>query len=656
MTKPSLPELLHAAVTAVGGTERPGQASMAEAVAEAVDDNSHLLVQAGTGTGKSLGYLVPALAHGERVVVATATLALQRQLVERDLPRTVDALHPLLRRRPQFAMLKGRSNYLCLHRLHEGVPQEEDEGLFDQFEAAAPSSKLGQDLLRLRDWSDETETGDRDDLTPGVSDRAWAQVSVSSRECLGASKCAYGAECFAEMARERAKLADVVVTNHALLAIDAIEGAPVLPQHEVLIVDEAHELVSRVTGVATGELTPGQVNRAVRRAAKLVNEKAADALQTAAEGFERVMELALPGRLEEVPEDLGYALMALRDAARTVITALGSTRDKSVQDEDAVRKQAMASVETVHGVAERITQGSEYDVVWYERHDRFGASVRVAPLSVSGLLREKLFADRSVVLTSATLKLGGDFNGVGASLGLAPEGTEGDDIPQWKGLDVGSPFDYPKQGILYVARHLATPGREGSRTDMLDELAELVEAAGGRTLGLFSSMRAAQAAAEELRDRLDKPILLQGEETLGELIKNFAADPETCLFGTLSLWQGVDVPGASCQLVIMDRIPFPRPDDPLMSARQKAVEEAGGNGFMAVAATHAALLMAQGAGRLVRATGDKGVVAVLDPRLANARYGSYLRASLPDFWYTTDRNQARRSLAAIDAAAKADGR
>lgn len=655
MTKPSLPDLLHAAVTAVGGTERPGQAAMAEAVAQAVDDNAHLLVQAGTGTGKSLGYLVPALAHGERVVVATATLALQRQLVERDLPRTVDALHPLLRRRPQFAMLKGRSNYLCLHRLHEGVPQDEEEGLFDQFETAAPSSKLGQDLLRLRDWSDDTENGDRDDLTPGVSDRAWAQVSVSSRECLGASKCAYGAECFAELARERAKLADVVVTNHALLAIDAIEGAPVLPQHEVLIVDEAHELVSRVTGVATGELTPSQVNRAVRRAAKLVNEKAADALQTASESFERVMELALPGRLEEVPEDLGYALAALRDAARTVISALGSTRDKNVQDEDVVRKQALASVETVHGVAERITQGSEYDVVWYERHDRFGSSVRVAPLSVSGLLREKLFTERSVVLTSATLKLGGDFNGVGASLGLAPEGTAGEDVPQWKGLDVGSPFDYPKQGILYVAKHLATPGREGSRTDMLDELTELVEAAGGRTLGLFSSMRAAQAAAEELRGRLDKPILLQGEETLGELIKNFAADPETCLFGTLSLWQGVDVPGASCQLVIMDRIPFPRPDDPLMSARQKAVEQAGGNGFMAVAATHAALLMAQGAGRLVRATGDKGVVAVLDPRLANARYGSYLRASLPDFWYTTDRNQARRSLAAIDAAAKATG-
>ncbi|MGW7019097.1 ATP-dependent DNA helicase [Streptomyces decoyicus] len=653
MTKPSLPDLLHAAVTAVGGTERPGQVAMAEAVAGAVDEQAHLLVQAGTGTGKSLGYLVPALAHGERVVVATATLALQRQLVERDLPRTVEALHPLLRRRPEFAMLKGRSNYLCLHRLHEGVPQEEEDGLFDVFEQATPTSKLGKDLLRLRDWADETETGDRDALTPGVSDRAWGQVSVSSRECLGASKCAYGAECFAEAARERAKLADVVVTNHALLAIDAIEGAPVLPQHEVLIIDEAHELVSRVTGVATGELTPGQVNRAVRRAAKLVNEKAADQLQTASESFERLMELALPGRLEEIPEDLGYCLMALRDAARTVISALGSTRDKSVQDEDAVRKQALAAVENVHAVAERLANGSEYDVVWYERHDRFGASLRVAPLSVSGLLREKLFDDRSVTLTSATLKLGGDFNGVAASLGLAPEGTEGEDIPPWKGLDVGSPFDYAKQGILYVAKHLAQPGREGSRTDMLDELAELIEAAGGRTLGLFSSMRAAQAAAEELRGRLDVPILLQGEETLGELIRAFSSDARTCLFGTLSLWQGVDVPGANCQLVVMDRVPFPRPDDPLMSARQKAVEEAGGNGFMAVAATHAALLMAQGAGRLVRATGDRGVVAVLDPRVERARYGSFLRKSMPEFWYTTDRNQVRRSLAAIDAAAKA---
>ena len=371
-------------------------------------------------------------------------------------------MHPLLRRRPEFAMLKGRSNYLCLHRLHEGVPQDEEEGLFDQFEAAAPTSKLGQDLLRLRDWSQDTETGDRDDLTPGVSDRAWAQISVSARECLGATKCAYGAECFAEMARERAKLAEVIVTNHALLAIDAIEGAPR---------PSPARSPHRRRGARAGlpghrrrhrRAHPRQVNRAVRRAAKLVNEKAADQLQTAAEGFERLMELALPGRLEEIPEDLGYALMALRDAARDCISAIGAPATSPVQDEDAVRKQARASVESVHDVAERIMHGSECDVVWYERHDRFGASLRVAPLSVSGLLREKLFADRSVVLTSATLKLGGDFNGVGASLGLAPEGTEGEDAPKWNGLDVGSPFDYRRQGILYVAKHLARPARDGT--------------------------------------------------------------------------------------------------------------------------------------------------------------------------------------------------
>ncbi|MFR9755118.1 ATP-dependent DNA helicase [Streptomyces sp. TR06-5] len=674
MSKPDLTELLHAAVEAVGGTERPGQVQMAQAVADAVTEGSHLLVQAGTGTGKSLGYLVPVLAQGDRAVIATATLALQRQLVERDLPRTVEALHPSLRRRPEFAMLKGRSNYLCLHRLHEGVPQDEEEGLFDPFESAAPTSKLGQDLLRLRDWSDETGTGDRDDLSPGVSDRAWSQVSVSARECLGATRCPYGEECFAEAARERARLAEVVVTNHALLAIDAIEGAPVLPSHDVLVVDEAHELVSRVTGVATGELTPGSVARAVRRTSRLVDEKAADRLRSASETFERLMELMLPGRLEEVPEDLGYALATLRDAARLCLTALGETRDRSVQDEDAVRKQARASMENVHDVAERLALASPYDVLWCERHDRWGASLKVAPLSVSGMLREKLFADRSVVLTSATLKLGGDFDGVGASLGLAPEGrralraqqaqeseeeerAEGDseeEAPRWSGLDVGSPFDYRKQGILYVARHLSPPGREPSRSDMLEELSDLVQAAGGRTLGLFSSMRAAQTAAEDLRGRLDLPILLQGEDTLGELIRSFAEDARTCLFGTLSLWQGVDVPGVNCQLVVMDRIPFPRPDDPLMSARQKAVEDGGGNGFMAVAAHHAALLMAQGAGRLVRAAGDRGVVAVLDPRLERARYGGFLRASMPDFWYTTDRNQVRRSLAAIDRAAGAE--
>jgi ATP-dependent DNA helicase DinG len=230
-------------------------------------------------------------------------------------------------------------------------------------------------------------------------------------------------------------------------------------------------------------------------------------------------------------------------------------------------------------------------------------------------------------------------------------GLRGAQAPSWQGLDVGSPFDYPRQGILYVARQLSAPGRDGVAGATLDELADLITAAGGRTLGLFSSRRAAEYAAEQLRERLDLPILCQGDDATPTLVRDFARDPATCLFGTLSLWQGVDVPGSACQLVVIDRIPFPRPDDPLAAARQQAVARAGGNGFMAVAATHAALLLAQGIGRLIRTAADRGVVAVLDSRLATARYAGFLRASLPPFWATADREVVLEALRRIDAAA-----
>ena len=214
----------------------------------------------------------------------------------------------------------------------------------------------------------------------------------------------------------------------------------------------------------------------------------------------------------------------------------------------------------------------------------------------------------------------------------------------WTGLDVGSPFNHPRSGILYVARQLPPPGRDGLPVEYLTELRELITAAGGRTLGLFSSMRAARQAAADLRAEIDQPLLCQGEDATAELVRQFAADEPTCLFGTLSLWQGVDVPGPSLQLVVIDRIPFPRPDDPLASARQRVVAAHGGNGFMAVAVSHAALLLAQGAGRLLRTMDDRGMVAVLDPRLATARYGGFLRASLPPFWVTTDPAVARAAL------------
>jgi ATP-dependent DNA helicase DinG len=636
--RPTLLDLLAAAVAGVGGTERPGQVAMAEAVAVAMHGGEHLLVQAGTGTGKSLAYLVPALLHREdsdqAVVVATATIALQNQIVERDLPQLIDAVEPLLGRRPSFAILKGRSNYLCKNKVLGGMPDDSEEALFD----ASPTTALGRDVVRLRGWADDTETGDRDELDPGVGDRAWRQVSVSGRECLGAAKCPHGGDCFAELARDRAGEAEIVVTNHALLAIDALENFIVLPEHDVVIVDEAHELVDRVTGVATDELTVGLVERAAARARRLVDST--DDLAEAGEALDAALEAMAEGRVVTMPELLATAVSLVRDAARTVVSDLGRVKDA----DEGARKLAQAAAGSVFETAERIAAHSPLDVTWvtHDRRRSHASSVRIAPLSVNGLLREALFGERAVVMTSATLELGGSFEPIAGQVGLI-----GADAPEWQGIDVGSPFDYPKQGILYVARHLPPPGRDGASEAAVDELASLIEAAGGRTLGLFSSMRAAEAAAETMRERLDVPILCQGEERTATLVRRFAGDEPTCLFGTLSLWQGVDVPGATCQLVVIDRIPFPRPDDPLMSARAQAVDDAGGNGFMAVSATYAALRLAQGSGRLIRRASDRGVVAVLDSRLVTARYGAFLRTSLPPMWLTTDHEMVVGALRRI---------
>ena len=647
-------KLLATAVDALGGTERRGQIEMAEAVAAAFDTGEHLAVQAGTGTGKSLAYLVPAIARavatGEPVVVSTATIALQRQLVDRDLPRLADSLAGLLPRRPEFALLKGRGNYLCLNKIHNGSadapgdqPQEE---LFEPVAATA----LGRDVARLTAWSSSTETGDRDDLTPGVPDRSWGQVSVSARECIGVARCPYGMDCFAEKARDKAGHADVVVTNHALLAIDAISEAAVLPEHGLLVVDEAHELVDRVTGVATAELSASALGVANRRSSRLVAPELVERLEAATATFSSAIHDATPGRIDRLDDEMATYLTALRDAASSARSAI----DTSPSDPRAAsaRAEAVTALTDVSDTASRILTSfapaipDRTDVVWLDHEDNRGNMrpvLRVAPLSVAQLLRGRLFERSTTVLTSATLTVGGTFDAMASAWGLA--GADDDAKPRWRGIDVGSPFEHAKAGILYVAAHLPPPGRDGTGSaEQLDEIAALITAAGGRTLGLFSSMRAAKAAAEVMRERLDTPVLCQGEDTTSALVRRFTDDPATSLFGTLSLWQGVDVPGPSLSLVLIDRIPFPRPDDPLLTARQRAVAAHGGNGFMAVAASHAALLLAQGAGRLLRRADDRGVVAVLDSRMATARYGGYLRASLPPFWATTDAVQVRGAL------------
>ncbi|MCW2761810.1 MAG: ATP-dependent helicase [Marmoricola sp.] len=631
-------QVLSAAVEALGGQERPGQVAMAESVAEAMEQGRHLLVQAGTGTGKSLGYLVPALLHHNRVVVATATLALQHQLVERDIPALLEAASEQLGETGTYAVLKGRSNYACLHRVREGVP--DDQGALVEM----PEGSLGAEVVALREWIEEqaTERGTGEkDHAPRHTERVWRQVSVSHRECLGAAKCPYGAECFAERAKERASRSQLIITNHSLLAIDAVEGVPMIPEYDVAVIDEAHELVSRVTQAATDELSLPEIERTSRRAQRHVEGTEADDLGDAGEALRDAVAAAQPGRIDGIPEQLGDALVLVRDAARALVTAF----PKDTGD-NAGSTQAKGWAQELFKTAERMAAGSDKDVLWISERDRNrgGNHLCVAPLEVAGPMREKLLADKTAIFTSATLKLGGDFDAVATSLGLSPaDRGEG-----WEGLDVGSPFDYAQQAILYVARHLPQPGRDGLTQAHLDEITELVDAAGGRTLGLFSSRRAAEAAAEHVREALPHlTTLAQGDAQLPELARQFVGDPHTNLFGTLSLWQGLDVPGETCQLVIIDRIPFPRPDDPLMSARQRAADKAGANGFMSVAATHAALLLAQGSGRLIRTTTDRGVVACLDPRLVTARYGSFLRASLPPMWTTDDPAVVRKALARL---------
>jgi ATP-dependent DNA helicase DinG len=363
------------------------------------------------------------------------------------------------------------------------------------------------------------------------------------------------------------------------------------------------------------------------------------------------------GRMDSLDDATSAALESLRDAAQAC--ALDVRKKAEAEGgldptQQSAAQLALVGLDDIGETADRILQSFELEiaereeVTWIERTEDgpVTSALRIAPLEVAEELAQHLFCERTVILTSATLTLGGSFDPLATRWGLDVD-SKG---KEWDGIDVGSPFAHGKSGILYVARQLPPPGRDKLADEYLQELWELIKAAGGRTLGLFSSMRAARQATTALRDSLPFPLLCQGDDATGQLVKQFAADEPTCLFGTLSLWQGVDVPGPSLRLVVIDRIPFPRPDDPLASARQRAVAARGGNGFMTVAASHAALLLAQGAGRLLRTMSDRGVVAVLDPRLMTKRYGDFLRASLPPFWTTTDPALVRAALGRLSAA------
>lgn len=660
---------LDAAVTAIGGSPRDGQIEMAEAVANALSDRHHLLVQAGTGTGKSLAYLVPALVHGKKVLVATATLALQRQLVERDLPKIKAALDKELKRDISFAIYKGVGNYICLQKMNNAPNDPEAQAVLEV-------SSLEGDAKRLRAWAQSAgASGDRDDA-PDVDRRVWSANSVSGRECMGADECPSGSKCFAALAKAKAQTADIVVTNHTLLAIEIVDSHPILPERDAIVLDEAHEFMDRTTQAVTEEITAARVSRAANMARKHMPGKAGDALFKASEKFAKALgqyaddlkaDPTRAGRLDKLPSVLEAPLRAVKEGV-AAITALISA-DAQIIDPNSMAERARVkgALNEISQTASKLLKPGHTHVLWFEPTY---STLYLAPLAVSDVLRGNLLTQTPVIATSATLTVGKSFDAIAKNIGFVigskneaeDEADEDEDNLKKKGgmdpanlqiLDVGSPFDFANQGMLYLPKDLPEPGRDGPSKEALTELGELIQAAGGRTLALFSSWRGVEAADEHLRDvlaELKLPIITQRRgDSVGPLVDKFAKDEKSILLGTISLWQGIDVPGPACTLVVIDRIPFPRPDEPVLSARAAEADAAGGSGFMQISLPRAALLLAQGTGRLIRSLDDRGVVAILDSRIVNKRYGSILLNSMPPFWRTSDGAVIKEALRRLDA-------
>ena len=658
---------LDAAVTAIGGSPRAGQIEMAEAVANALSDRHHLLVQAGTGTGKSLAYLVPALVHGKKVLVATATLALQRQLVERDLPKIKAALDKELNRDISFAIYKGVGNYICLQKMNNAPNDPEAQAVFEV-------STLEADAKRLRAWAQSpAATGDRDDA-PDVDRRVWAANSVSGRECIGADECPSGSKCFAALAKAKAQTADIVVTNHTLLAIEIVDSHPILPERDAIVLDEAHEFMDRTTQAVTEEITAARVSRAANMARKHMPGKAADGLFKASEKFAKAIgdyaddlkaDPTKAGRLDKLPSVLEAPLRAVKEAVSAVTALISADAEIIDPNSMAERARVKGALNEISQTATKLLKPGHTHVLWFEPTY---STLYLAPLAVSDVLRGNLLTKTPVIATSATLTVGKSFDAIAKNIGFViggknedenesedekSEQKDGMDPANLQILDVGSPFDFANQGMLYLPKDLPEPGRDGPSKEALVELGELIEAAGGRTLALFSSWRGVEAADEHLREvlaELKLPIITQRRgDSVGPLVEKFAKDEKSILLGTISLWQGIDVPGPACTLVAIDRIPFPRPDEPVLSARAAEADAAGGSGFMQISLPRAALLLAQGTGRLIRSLDDRGVVAILDSRIVNKRYGSILLNSMPPFWRTSDGAVIKEALRRLDA-------
>ena len=613
-----------AALAAVTGAlpaaeDRPGQKEMAQAVADAITTGRHVIVQAGTGTGKTIGYLVPAILAGKTVVVATATKALQDQLASKDLP----FLQEHLGKSFEWAVLKGRSNYLCMQRVRE--LQDKQNGQLELEEFAA-TTKV--EIKRLVEWSGETSTGDRADLTWAPSERAWQAVSVGSDECPGANRCPMGPVCLAEGARDRAAAADVIVVNLHLYGLHVGSAGAILPEHDVVVIDEAHQLEDIMSDTVGIEIGGGRfTNLAVTLKRILQDPKVVVPIAEAASTVREVLSpllgqrlpVPLPSQVQDLLIDLRGRLQAAQDALRAIDTDVPEAQQRKlrgVQLTTRLQEGIDIALGELTGYVAFVGGGPD--------HPR----LEVAPLDVAPVLANGIWSQRTAVLTSATIP-----SSLGARVGLPAGGYDE--------LDVGSPFDYENHGLLYCALHLPDPRSPGYAAGVHDELVALITAAGGRTLALFTSWKSMDAAAEAVKARVDVPVFTQRDLPKTALVKAFSEDEHACLFATAGFFQGVDIPGRTLSLVTIDRIPFPRPDDPLLSARR---EQLGPAAFAQIDLPRASMLLAQAIGRLIRNSTDRGVVAVFDRRLGTANYRWDIIKGLPPMRRTRERADAETFL------------
>ena len=606
--------------------ERPGQQQMAEAVARAIESGRHLVVQAGTGTGKTIAYLVPAVLSGKKVLVATATKALQDQLATKDLP----FLQEHLGRPFEWAVLKGRSNYVCMQRVAE-VRSKESGQL--EIEELAPV--VQREVARLADWATSTTTGDQASLDWAPSDKAWQAVSVGSDECPGATRCPKGAVCFAEAARQQATEADVVVVNLHLLGLHVGSGGMILPPFDVLVVDEAHQLEDVMSDTVGVQVSGGRFTTLAGALRRILEEpEVVGAIGEASFTVRDALSPLLGDRLPEpMPTDVTELLVDLRTRIQTAQDALRAIPTDNPAIGDEVKQRKMRAQQLATRLQETIDLAighSEGYVAFVGGGPDF-PRLEVAPLDVGPVLAGGLWGDHTSILTSATIP-----SSLVRRVGIDP--TTVDEI------DVGSPFDYGANGLLYCAMHLPDPRSAGFAPAMHDELLALIRAAGGRTLALFTSYKAMDAAAEHVRTHLGVRVLSQRDLPKPALVRAFTDDEESCLFATSGFFQGVDVPGRTLSLVVIDKIPFPRPDDPLLSARREILGPAA---FGEIDIPRASMLLAQAVGRLIRTAADKGVVAVMDPRLGTARYRWDIVKALPPMRRTRERADAEAFLREI---------